>query len=486
MLIIDSLMKEPLQTAVKSGRAPALQFFMEHGQFYPDMVSSYPTMSVTIDSTLLTGTYSDEHRVPGLVWYDENEKRLVNYGSAKEEVFKLGVSQVAEDNFYHLNHTHLNSRVKTIHEVLAAKGLQSASINALIFRGNEKTDLKLPKILSKWNIAPEKMNIRTPTLFSYGILAQYSPNNNRNNDPWDKFGFNDKFGAQELTYFIQKEKLPAFSIAYLPELDKSVHKKGPNDHIHSIEKVDKRLQEILNAYPSWNEAMGSATWIIMGDSGQAKVGNDKGKSFIRLDKILDDFSIHKVSEPIKSNDQIVLGHNERMAFIYLLDEKIAVDNIVRELQKDERIGFTAWKGEDLVNVASSGHNEIFTFHPKGNLRDQYGQTWELSGDLSILDISVQNGQVGYGVYPDALARLYSALHSHSGNYLIVDAKPGYEFAGEGTPTHPGGAAHGSLHEKDSLVPMIVTGKEKRMPRHLRIVDLYPWILEMSKAKEYDF
>lgn len=118
---------------------------MEHGRLYPDVVSSYPTMSVTIDSTLLTGTYSDKHRVPGLVWYDENEKRLVNYGSAREEVFKLGVKQVAEDNLYKLNHKHLHRDVKTIHETLADAGQQSASINALVYRGNEKRRCIFPK-----------------------------------------------------------------------------------------------------------------------------------------------------------------------------------------------------------------------------------------------------------------------------------------------------------------------------------------------------
>ena len=147
LLIIDSLMAEPLQNAIKEGRAPALKYLTDQGHYYPNIISSYPTMSVTIDSSLLTGTYSDKHRIPGLVWYDEKEKRLVNYGSAKEEVLKLGIKHVIEDSFYHLNHSHLSRDVKTIHEILAIKGLESASINALVYRGNEKQQLKLSKLL---------------------------------------------------------------------------------------------------------------------------------------------------------------------------------------------------------------------------------------------------------------------------------------------------------------------------------------------------
>jgi predicted AlkP superfamily pyrophosphatase or phosphodiesterase len=478
LLIVDSLMTEPLEQAVKNGRAPALQFFMEKGRLYPNMVSCYPTMSVTVDSTLLTGTYPDQHRVPGLVWYDEKEKRLINYGSAKGEVMKLGLKQVAEDNFYHLNHTHLSRDVKTIHETLAEKGLQSASINALVYRGTEKKTLTLPEAASKLNLAPDTLHVQTPALFSYGMLAQFNPQNDRHNDPWEKFGFNDSFSARELKYLIQHDGLPAFTIAYFPELDQEVHKKGPKNHVDAIEKTDRELQEILNAYDSWDEALKSATWVVMGDSGQAEVGSDKDKSLIRLDGMLDGYNIHKAAKPVENNDQIVLGHNERMAFIYILDEHIDEEEVAKKLQKDERIGLVAWKKGPEIHVAANGHDEQLMFRPKGPFRDPYGQTWEIKGDPSVLDLSVRDEAVDFGDYPDALARLYTSLHSHSGKYIIVDAKPGFEFHGEGTPIHPGGAAHGSLHKKDSLIPMIVAGTETK-PRNMRVVDLYPWILDLA-------
>ncbi len=81
MLLIDSLMDEPLKEAVKNGQAPGLQYLLENGRYVPDMISPFPTMSVNVDSTLLTGVYSDQHKVPGLVWYNAKEKRIINYGS---------------------------------------------------------------------------------------------------------------------------------------------------------------------------------------------------------------------------------------------------------------------------------------------------------------------------------------------------------------------------------------------------------------------
>lgn len=61
------------------------------------------------------------------------------------------------------------------------------------------------------------------------------------------------------------------------------------------------------------------------------------------------------------------------------------------------------------------------------------------------------------------------MHSHEGRYVVITVKPGYELVGESSPTHIGGAAHGSLHEKDSLVPLLVSGTDTR-PKTLRIVD----------------
>ena len=91
LLNIDSLMSRPLEVAVQTGRAPALKFLMENGSYSPDMVTSFPTMSVTIDSSLLTGTYADKHKVPGLNWYDDSRKEIVNYGTGFRETFRLGL-----------------------------------------------------------------------------------------------------------------------------------------------------------------------------------------------------------------------------------------------------------------------------------------------------------------------------------------------------------------------------------------------------------
>ncbi len=473
MIIIDSIMDEPLQDAIRKGKAPALEFLIHNGNYYPDMVSSYPTMSVTIDSTLLTGTYSNEHKVPALVWYDAQNKKFISYGSARKEIMKVGVKQVFHNSLFELNHHHLSSEVKTIHEELNG---QSASINTLMYRANHKQLLNVPRILKLAGFLEKGDSINGPQYFSYGILSKLNPNNHQTHF-WQGFGFNDEFSTKELIYLIEKNYLSSYSLVYFSDNDKKVHKNGVKE-TKGIEDADKQLQEILNSYPSWEEAIQDNIWIVMGDSGQSDIGKDKEQALIDLREMLKDYNIHQISGPVQEQDQIVLGLNERMSFIYLLDSKLELEDIATQLKTDKRINFIAWKQEDMVNVISGDKQGLLSFKPDGKFTDSYGQKWEIEGNEKILDLSLSKDQrVTYQDFPDGLARLYSSFYSHSGRYLIVDAKPGFEFVGEGSPTHVNGASHGSLYKHDSYFPMIVTGTDLQ-PEHKRMVDLKQWILKI--------
>ncbi|MCZ0070402.1 alkaline phosphatase family protein [Bacillus sonorensis] len=467
VLMIDSLMDHSLRRAINEGRAPALQFFFEHGHYQPEVVSSYPTMSVTIDSTLLTGTYPDRHRVPGLVWYNQNERRIVNYGSGKKEIAALGVRRAIKDSMYSLNQKHLDQRVKTVHEELDRRKKHSASINGLVYRGNHHHDLNVPPPVQRLRLMPEHMTVKGPAIFSFGRFAQLDPKN-RHQRFWQGYGLNDQFTAQELSYLIRKNKLPSLTVAYLPDNDHSTHKKGPAD-ISGLEKTDRQLQRILNAFDSWDAAAQQAVWVVMGDSGQTSIGRDQNKAVIRLHSLFKHYRITKINKGPYEKDQLLFAVNDRMSFIYVLDQTIPAKDAAKPLLQDERVGFAAWKENGWVYVAAKHAANPLRFRPKGAYADQYGQSWAIAGDFSVLDLSASGHSLRYGNYPDALARLYGALHSHPGRYIIADAKPGFQFAGETSPTHPGGGGHGSLYKTDSLAPMIIIGAEKA-PAHLRHID----------------
>ena len=474
LITIDSLMLEPLQKAIKEGKAPAFSFFMNHGQLYPEVISSYPTMSVTIDSTLLTGTYADQHKIPGLIWFKEDENRIVSYGSGLREIWNNGVKNVAADSIIHLNESHLSKDVQTIHEDLANHGFSSASINGLLYRGSEKQTLNVPKLISLANLLPSDIEVNGPKLLSLGSLSQYNPKNDQHKFIWNRMGVNNQFTVNELTYLIKQNKLPPFTLAYLPDADKLVHKHGPND-VEGIEKADKALQDLLNSYSSWEDAIDQVTWIVHGDSAQSLVNKDKKTALIDLNERLKGYSFW---EGNNKNAQLAIAINERMAYIYVNDEQVEKSEIIQLLKEDERIGFIAWKDEKTNHVVIPQSDKEFTFSPNGNYVDKYNQLWQVDGELSHLDLSMnEQGILTYNDYPDALARLHGALHSQEGSVIIVDAKPSFEFVEKHSKDHAGGGAHGSLHRVDSIMPLIVVGTDKTL-EYQRLVDLKNYILQL--------
>ncbi|SOC11400.1 predicted AlkP superfamily pyrophosphatase or phosphodiesterase [Ureibacillus xyleni] len=470
LITIDSLMSEPLQKAMAEGKAPAFSFLVENGQLYTDMVSSYPTMSVTLDSSLLTGVFADEHKIPGLIWFNQDANRIVSYGSGPGEIWNDGVRNVVQDSVIRLNNKHLSSSVTTIHEELANRNIQSASINGLIYRGKVEQNLNVPFLISTMKILPKNIEVKGPTILSLGALSQLSPNNNLQKFAWDKMGVSNEFSVREFKYLLEQNQLPSFTLAYLPDADARIHSKGSDD-LQAIEKADESLQDLLNSFSSWEEAIKSVTWIVLGDSGQSAVKKDK--SLIDLNKVLSKYSFW---ERNNQDGQIAFAVNERMAYIYLKDDKLNIQEVVEILKKDDRIAFISWS-ENEQNYVTAPNNEELVFSKQGNLKDEYNQTWDIEGDESILDLTVQNGEIQFNNYPDALARLNGALHSHKGRYIIVDAVPNYEFIEKHSYDHAGGGAHGSLHKVDSLVPLIITGTDSK-PSSLRLVDIKDWVLQM--------
>lgn len=482
LLMADSIMDKPLQEAIRNGQAPAFEFLITHGRYYPDVVSSFPTMSVTVDSTLLTGTHPDQHRIPGLVWFNAGEQRVINYGTGLREVIKQGPNQVLTDSLLHLNNRHLNPDIRTIHEQLADHGKESASINALIYRGNTKHKLVLPESVASLSPLPSELETQGPKLLSLGVLSQHNPANQWNTFVWQSYGINNKFSAEELKMMIKENRLTDLNVVYFPDNDLIVHRKGP-ETLKGIREMDQQLQEILNAYGSWEESLKQAIWIVMGDSGQAVIGADRNKSVIPLKERLGAYRIADQNPPAAGQDQMVLCVNERMAYVYLLTPDLSFEDVAEQLRQDDRMDVIAWKENDGVRVRAGGSEKTLHYNVNGTYVDTYNQKWSLQGDHDLLDITVSEGdnKIQYGSYPDALQRLYSSLNSHEGRYLVITAKPGYEFIGDGSPTHVGGGGHGSLHKDDSLVPLIVTGTDL-LPHSLRLVDMKPWLLQLLNVK----
>ncbi|WP_368652965.1 hypothetical protein AB4Y30_14665 [Ornithinibacillus sp. 4-3] len=220
--------------------------------------------------------------------------------------------------------------------------------------------------------------------------------------------------------------------------------------------------------------------MIIGDNGHSPTGYKYREVVIDLRKLLKKYRIARIERPVHKSNQLAFSVNQRMAYIYVLDESLSLLPIIQMLKKDHRIDIIAWKNEDgiSVNIESGLRKGSLRYSPNGEYRDVYNQTWNVDGNHELLQLTSSNQNIlSYGDYPDALARLYGALHSHSGRFIVVNAKPGCEFKAQSTPFHLAGAAHGSIHRQESLVPLIIAGTDEK-PLFPRFVDIKEFVLRL--------
>lgn len=480
-LLADSLMYQAIDKGLEQNKLPSLKFLIDHGQYHKDLVSSFPTMSVTIDSSILTGSYPDKHRVPGLIWYSISDNAMINYGTGPMEVVSHGVSQVLADALLKLNQKHLNPKTMTIYERLERRGLKSGSINGLIYRGGKPHALSFPRWISGPLSLPAEVQVNGPDFLAFGAFSNpFEGRRELSDGPTAKMGFNNEYAFEAMKYLVKNNKLPDFLFVYLPDLDQKLHKKGPSEQEGVIE-LDRQIGSLLQAFGTREKALEQAVIIMSGDSGMTQILPESQYSGIELPDLLSGYKIWRPlpNAVIKESDELALAVNETMAYVYKLHDGDSLSQIASAVTKDERIDFVAWKEDDgWIYVEQAGTLKRLSYRMGGTRKDNYGQSWTVKGEPEVLDLGLDAGgkKLQYGNYPDALRRLFGALYSHEGEFLVVTAKPGYELAGHSSPMHPAGGGHGSMHKEESLVPLIISGS-KEYPKRMRLVDLQAFIMD---------
>ncbi|MBW5446935.1 alkaline phosphatase family protein [Cohnella sp. CFH 77786] len=483
LICIDSLMGHAIDEGIKQNKLPAFRYLIEHGQYYPSVVTSFPTMSVSIDSTMLTGQYPDEHRIPGLVWYSAAEKRMINYGTGPLEIARHGADRMLQDAFIRLNGSHLSPRAPTLFEDLARKGLTSGSVNGLIYRGNSDHLLSLPAWVRVPSSLPSTIKVKGPDFLAFGVFSNPLADKKPLPDKLtDRLGLDNEYALEVVEYLIQKRKLPDFLYVYFPDLDFKIHQRGPAD-LEGVVRTDRQLEALLQAFGSREEALRKAVIVISGDNGMVPVLRRREGAAVDMGGFLKGYVILKPGQAASDSTEIAVAANDRMAYVYRLAPRISLASIARSLQADPRFDVIAWQDKGWIHVLRGGSSGKFTYRPNGPITDPYRQSWTLAKNPSVLDMTIDDRKhtLLYGRYPDALRKIAAALNSHDGEYMIVTAKPGYELSYGSSPIHAGGGGHGGISEAESLIPLIVAGTDAK-PDSLRVVDLKRYFLRVIGGK----
>lgn len=477
LVIIDSMTGSVIDSTKEKGTIPSLQFLIDNGQYYKDLVAPFPSMSVVIESTLLTGKMADEHRIPGLNWYNAKEDRYVDYGTSLEKVIKLTPQQSILDSLYHLNNTHLSKNVRTLHEDLHEKGYTTGSVNWIVYRGPKSHPMQIPTILQETFQLPEGLQTKGPDLLAFGQFVKPEALKDKvlPDSVFRKFGLNDEYSVEATKTLIQKGEQPDLLTVFLPDFDRKAHEHGIN-YLKGFEQVETFFQEILNSYQSWDQAIEENIFIVLGDHGQDKLIENDNELTIDLEDLYHGYSVAPLGEKI-SNYDLGFANNHRMTYVYAPNNYQALPDLAKLAMSDNRIAIASWIDGEWVYVTSPEYDSYFRFKPGNTFSDRYDQSWDIEGDERIVSLNIEGHQLKYQAYPDVLNQLNTALRSQEIPTLVLTAKPSYQLYTEGAPVHEGGGEHGGIHAHDTLAALIIAGTDKK-PKYLRMVDLKDYILEL--------
>lgn len=474
-IIIDSIHPRALAQCLEQGKLPAFAFLIENGHFYPDCVSCFPTTTPVCTASLTTGATPDLHGIPGMVWYHRGERRIVDYGANWYSMIKKGLVQVIQDHLFYMNHKHLGWQVRTIYEDLESKGYYTAAANPFIYRGNQEHLVKMPLLMQLVSLFQlESTKIYGPKGLSLGKFYQ-PPGELRQSATdiryWHHFGVNDRFSARSARWFLQQHRKPDLLTVYFPDTDQRSHKNDADCCKPCLTRVDQHLQEILNTFSSWQQALAEYIFVLVGEHGHSTIRGRK--SLIRLDKLLSIYAQAKIGEnPVEEKD-IAICANGRMAYIYILRYRPGMRRYIADiLIKEPNIDQVMWQDQGWYHVVTTRGK--LSFRKGGKLLDHYSNAWEIQGEKEALDLRFEGDVIYYASYPNALERIAQCLDNPNTGELVVTAQPGYLLAGAGAPLWPGKGSHGSLYWEDSLVPLIISGTSGKLLKP-RISDVVPFI-----------
>jgi hypothetical protein len=408
LVVIDGLTPAVFEHAVDSGRAPTLAFLAEHGR-YRRAVSTFPSLTPVCLSSIATGAHPDVHRIPHLVWYHREERRIVEYGSSFGAVRAVGARRALLDAVFNMNEAHLAPGAVTVYEALDDAGLTAAAINFTCYRGRTRHESALP-----WLTRPAY----GPRRFFFFNLYESDATGAPLAISGRAAGSVDSYAAAVGRWLVTRDGFDLL-VYYLPDYDFASHVWGPEGSDEALTRSDRAVGALVEAAGGRDEFLQRYAVLVCADHGQTHVDQP-----VRL-------------EPRLAGSGALVTASNRAAMVYRTrgcreDPRELAQRLDREPAAE-----TVLFREGAEGVARREGEEL-RFRPGED-------GWRTSGDRALLD------------HPNGLERAWAALGNPNAGELVVSAAPGFEFVDLGGRSHAGGGSHGSLTAGDSEVPMLAVG-----------------------------
>jgi hypothetical protein len=476
LAVIDAMKPAMLERAVATGRAPTLALLMERGQYVDECVAAFPSVTPVCAASIATGYGPAEHNIPSMNWWHRGEDRYIEYGTSFGASRAFGIRQSLTDTIYNMNLEHLSKDVKTVFEHLDDADIRTAGTTYLMYRGRFRHEPSVDTALSRLAHTAFGMPTWGPKELFYADMFASRKTSCRSQLGLP--GVRDQHSGC-VAEFLEENDLYDFLLLSLPDNDTHSHKYGPFAQVDSIAAADRQIARMMEPAGGPEKFLEDHAIIVCSDHSQSKVEGE-----IDLFKAFDGFGL-RAAQRAKADDEIAVCPNSRAAQVYVLDRdrrRTLIPRVERTLLALEGVDLVMRMGDHPDGEAvvrgerARGVKEV-RFAPRGDLVDARGARWSVEGDLDLLGLTIEDGQLRSSTYPDAMSRVWSALRCHTAGEVLASARPGYEFLDWGGAHHVGGGSHGSLHANDSNAALIWTGTgpEKTAKEQWSLRDIVPMV-----------
>jgi Type I phosphodiesterase / nucleotide pyrophosphatase len=461
LCVIDAMAPAMLERAIAAGVAPTLERLVETGHYVSDCVAAFPSVTPVCAASIVTGLAQDQHRIPGMNWFDRDEHRYVEYGSSFRAAQRFGIARQLTDTVYNMNRTHLAAETPTVFETLDDEDVRTAGTTYLMYRGRHRHEPQRDTALTRVASALIRHPVMGPRELFYADIFASRRTGCRSGLGMP--GVRDRHSGCVSAHLVEHD-LFDFLLLSLPDNDWYSHKNGPDAQIQSIGQADLQLARVMNAGGGVDEFLSEYAVIAMADHSQAAITGT-----IALQDELADLGVMQPERPRNGSrgeePRIAVCPSQRAAMVYALHESerdaMRASVETRALVIDG-VDLVMWLERDAHDapreaVISSPARGELRFAPGGPLEDLRGHAWSVDGALEAIGATEHEGRLLSPDYPDALARVWSALTCPTSGEVLLSAAPGREFVDWGRQAHVGGGSHGSLHACDSLGALILNG-----------------------------
>ena len=248
------------ESAVGDRSAPTLSQLADAGT-YRRAVTTFPSLTPVCLTSIATGAHPNVHHIPHLVWWNRQERRIVEYGSSFGAIRAAGTRRSIRDTIVGMNRDHLSKDVETIYEAAERTGLTAAAVNITCYRGPHRYLPTVP------GIAPATFG---PRRFFFYNLYESDPIGAPLAVRDRAHGSVDEYAAAAGRWLVTRDGFDLL-VYYLSDIDFASHLHGPDGVREQLVKTDGSVRALVDAAGGLDEFLERYAVLVCSDHGQTHV-----------------------------------------------------------------------------------------------------------------------------------------------------------------------------------------------------------------------